>query len=386
MRKDYVSVIFDRRNKATECGEGIVEIYVYLGRTERKYITYTTCTPSAWKKLQNSRELANEIKKYQTVVDKMVDEREFLNIANFDVRIGKSKALTNFEKKTKRLLDSSTGFIDFMKEESSKEDLKPRTRQRIATTIDALLRYGKLLKMSDLNDINVKGFDDFMREEDKTRTDSCLNNYHKYIKKYARLAYVLGLISRNPYEHPLCHFSKGEAKERHPLSEEELVAVRKLDDLTAYEEHARDLFIFSSYTGLAYADNQNFDFDTMTEKMGNTYYIHGERLKNGHNFFTPILPPAMEVLVKYGYRLPRMSNQKLNEYLHLVESRLRFNKHLTSHVARHTFATVVLSHDVPIENVARMLGHTNISTTKIYAKVLNSTIDRHTNNLLGELL
>lgn len=120
---------------------------------------------------------------------------------------------------------------------------------------------------------------------------------------------------------------------------------------------------------------------TMTEKKGNLYYIIGSRIKTGSTFYTPILEPAMEVLQKYNYRLPRMSNQKLNDYLHLVESRACLNKKMTSHVARHTFATWVLSQDVPVEDLARMLGHKDVRTTQHYAKLLPSTIQRHAENL-----
>lgn len=65
---------------------------------------------------------------------------------------------------------------------------------------------------------------------------------------------------------------------------------------------------------------------------------------------------------------------------------LHIRQNLTFHVARHTFATLALSHDVPIENVARMLGHQDIKTTQIYAKVLRSTIERHAEALQGALL
>lgn len=119
----------------------------------------------------------------------------------------------------------------------------------------------------------------------------------------------------------------------------------------------------------------------MTEKSGDLYYMDGSRMKTGSNFFTPILQPAMEVLKKYNFVLPKISNQKANDYLHLLESRANINKPLTFHVARHSFATLSLSHDVPIEKVARMLGHQDIKTTQIYAKILKSTIERHSVDL-----
>ena len=115
----------------------------------------------------------------------------------------------------------------------------------------------------------------------------------------------------------------------------------------------------------------------MTENEGKIFYIYVSLLKTGNQFFTPILKPAMEVLKKYHFSLPKISNQKANDYLHIIQAAMKLNKNLTFHVARHSFATLALAHDVPIENVARMLGHQNIRTTQIYAKVLKTTIERH---------
>ena len=123
----------------------------------------------------------------------------------------------------------------------------------------------------------------------------------------------------------------------------------------------------------------------MTEKINENYYIDGKRVKTGHTFFTPLLPPAMEVLKKYNYEVPKLSNQKANEYLYDIKNILKLNKPLTMHVARHSFATLLLANDVPMENVSRMLGHTNIKTTQIYAHILKSTIDRHTTALTAKI-
>jgi len=142
-------------------------------------------------------------------------------------------------------------------------------------------------------------------------------------------------------------------------------------------ERARDLFVFCAYTGLSYSDSQIFDFNTMTEKQDGLYFIDGKRVKTGHTFFTPILPPALDVLKKYGYVVPKISNQKANDFLHVIEARMKLNKPMTVHVARHSFATLLMTNDVPVENIARMLGHTNIKTTQIYAHILKTTIGRH---------
>lgn len=123
-------------------------------------------------------------------------------------------------------------------------------------------------------------------------------------------------------------FSRGKSKERRPLLEEELTKMRKLklDEKTG---NVRDLFIFSAYTGLAFCDVMAFDFETMTEHEGKLFYIDGSRLKTGTQFFTPILKPAMEVLKKYHFSLPKIFNQKANDYLHIIQAAMKLNKNLT---------------------------------------------------------
>ena len=266
----------------------------------------------------------------------------------------------------------------------TKENLSPGTVSHRKVTLDALERFGKLKSFNELTPANVKAFDDFLHEECE-RTLTTINNYHKTLRKYVQMAFELGYIPRNPYKNPLCRFDRGKSKERRPLSEEELLLLRALENLPEKEDRVRDLFIFCAYTGLSYSDSQVFDFKMMTEKLKDYTYIDGRRIKTGNTYFTPILPPAMEVLEKYDYQLPHISNQKANDYLHLIESRLNLNKPLTMHVARHSFATLALSYDIPIENVARMLGHSNIKTTQIYAHILHSTIARHTESFASKI-
>ena len=161
--------------------------------------------------------------------------------------------------------------------------------------------------------------------------------------------------------------------------------MRNLKALNDKLDRVRDLFIFSSYTGLAYCDVMDFDFYTMTVKNGKIYYIDGSRLKTHIKFFTPILKPAMDVLKKYNYKLPHISNQKANDYLKLIRTQLGIHQNLTFHVAGHSFATLALSHNIPMDNVAKMLGHTNIKTTQLYAKVLKKTLENNSERLSGEI-
>ena len=384
MLKENVTVIFDRKKQAAKRGSGKVELRIYLGRTERKYISLGDFPAEKWEKFASSPQVKAERRKCEQIVGAMELLGNEMTIATFDAYyygeeeqpsfISTPKKVVTAKPKTK--VQPSINFIEYMKEHIKAEDISEGTRKHKQCTLNALKRFGKIQKLTDLTSNNLVAFDEWLH--DGTRSDVGIHTYHKHLKKYSHLLYIEGKIGVDPYTQ--VKFKRGECKEREPLTEAELQKLRKikLDDKL---DKVRDLFVFSAYTGLAYCDVQAFDFEKMTEQQGKLYYIDGSRIKTASKFFTPILGPAMEVLKKYKFVLPKISNQKANDFLHLIETALKLNKPLTFHVARHSFATLALAHDIPIENVSRMLGHKNIRTTQIYAKVLKTTIERHAENL-----
>lgn len=395
MTQNYVSVVFDRKKKANtnKSGKGKIELYIRLNRECRKYLTIGECTPAEWKTGLFATEA---IEKQATYELKMVEfvksgvEQSLDNLNRFlsigqeakksDVVSVKPDVPKRKRGRPKNPLKES--FLDFMRDEIIKEHSKDSTKRQKMVALDALERWGKIKTFEDLTPAKLRAWDEWLRE-DGTRSDPAVHNYHKRTKPYVRLAYEKGIIEKEPYS--MCHFPRGKSKERRPLTENELKRLRDAE-LPEKEAKVRDLFIFAAYTGLAFCDVMEFNFKTMTEQSGDMYFIDGSRLKTGTNFFTPILPPAMEVLTRYDFKLPKISNQKANDYLHIIESRLGINKSMTFHVARHSFATLSLSHDVPIEKVARMLGHTDIKTTQIYAKILKTTVEKHAFNLSNSIL
>lgn len=384
MKKEILTVVFDRKKTLAKTGEGKVEICIYFNRVERKFVTIKTCSEALWTRYKKSRELKKELQIYQEVIERMQKNREQMTIETLNSYMGLSTDRKQDDLELKRLSMSADGFIDFMRSCIAKEKLARSTEKHKYGTIEAIIRFGRLSRFNQLTPNNIVAFDDFLHGE-SDRKICTIFSYHKVVKVYTKLAFQFGYIPADPYDHPLCHFDHGKYAERKPLSEEELLKIRSLEHLTSKEEKVRDLFVFCAYTGLAYIDSQKFDFNTMTEEVNGTTYIDGRRVKTGNTYYTPILPPAMEVLEKYNYQLPHISNQKANDYLHVIESRCNLNKSLTTHVARHSFATLVLSYDIPIENVARMLGHSNIRTTQIYSKILKSTIERHTEALIAKI-
>lgn len=376
MKKKSVTVIFDRLGVVNKKGRGKVEIRVYLAPNVRKYIVVGETTKSGWKSYQNSRDLELQMEHYEEIVRAMKLVGEDMTIVNFNAHVNEE----NERKRSKNPLRSS--FIEFMRTEIQREKNRYGTLRHKLHVLQTLECYGKIKYIADLTPANIRAFDRWLHDTGD-RTDVTVWNYHKRIKKYTRMLKLNEVIEKDPYDY--CKIPRGRSKIRIPLTEEELIKLRnvKLNDRL---DRVRDLFIFAAYTGLSFVDVQLFKFQEMTQKCGNIYYIDSERLKTGTEFYTPILKPAMDVLKKYNFILPKISNQKANDYLHLIEEKLHFKKSLTFHLARHSFATLALSHDVPVEEVARMLGHKDIKVTQIYCKILNTTVQRHSEALAMSIL
>lgn len=380
MRKSRVDVIYDKRKKVAKCGKGMAEYRLYLAGGIRKYIPIAEITPNQWEHFTESFVIQEQISKYEKMLSALELMGKPLTLQNVNEVLGiepkMSKAEKAREQKEKEMKEKGS-FITFFYDELLAERIELRTRQAREVVYNSLLAYGRIKTFEDLTPKNILEYHKWLKA-DGTRSDVTLKHYHKRLHRYVIKAYEYGYINRDPYK--AITIPCGQSAERRPLTDEEMHKLRTIQ-LRGKEQKARDLFIFSAFTGLSYCDAQDFDFGTMTEKHGHLMYIDGNRIKTGSNFFTPILPPAMEVLRMYGYKLPRMSNQKLNDYLHIVEQKIGLNRPLTSHLARHTFATWVLSHDVPIENLARMLGHKDVRTTQHYAKILKKNIFRHAEKL-----
>ena len=384
MAKQAVKLVFDRRKRVEATGKGNVEFIIQLSRLAVKKIIVDSMTPEEWENYKEAPFLKKEMENYQRIVNAMHLLGEEMTVENFNKHIGVETPVRNTTKKKpkescieaadERINES---FLDFMHDAIVKENSATTTKRQKFVALDALRRWGGIVTFADISTQKVREYDAWLRE-DGTRTDVAVNNYHKRTKMYVRQAYEKGIIDKDYYS--MVHFPRGKCKERNPLSEAELMKLRTVE-LPQREARVRDLFIFSAYTGLAFCDAQAFDFFTMTEQRGDMFYIDGSRMKTGTKFYTPILPPAMEVLKRYNFELPKISNQKGNDYLRIVKSIAGIRKPLTFHVARHSFATLSLSHDVPIEKVARMLGHTDIKTTQIYAKILKSTIENYATEL-----
>ena len=198
--------------------------------------------------------------------------------------------------------------------------------------------------------------------------------YHKCLKAMLNRARDFGKIESNPYDRLRGKFRRGDSENVEYLTEDEMQRFEALDvpegSLLAM---CRDLFIFQMYTGLSFSDTQSFNIKEYRKQNGQ-WVNNGERIKTGVPYVSVLLPPVLQVLERYGMSVPKINNADYNKHLKALGLMAGIKTRLHSHLARHTFATYMLRNGVKIENVSRMLGHTNITQTQRYAKVLAQSV------------
>ncbi len=173
---------------------------------------------------------------------------------------------------------------------------------------------------------------------------------------------------------------------RESLSEDELARVSKRVFSMDRLNQVKDIFVFCCYTGLAYIDVKKLSVADLFTGIDGELWISIYRQKTGAPSRLPLLPQALSILKKYenypcreisGKLFPVLSNQKMNAYLKEIGDLCEITKPLTSHIARHTFATTVtLGNGIPIETVSKMLGHKSLQHTQHYAKIRDNKISQ----------
>jgi integrase len=205
----------------------------------------------------------------------------------------------------------------------------------------------------------------------------------KKLRTVVKIAYEIGWINRDPF---ISYRARHEEVHREYLTSTELnqLAVKRLK--IKRQIVVRDLFLFSCYTGLSYADTIKLKRRDIVKGEDGGIWIQTYRMKNNNRVRVPLLSPALRLIENYkdyprvldeDFVLPKVSNQKANAYLKEITALLGWNKRLTFHCARHTFATTVtLTNGVPIETVGQMLGHKKLGTTQLYARITDIKVSR----------
>jgi site-specific recombinase XerD len=236
------------------------------------------------------------------------------------------------------------------------------------------------LFLQELNHKFITDFEHYLKTVEKIGHNTTMK-YIRNLKKVMNMAVSNDWINRNPFDQFKCSAQK---VHREILTSEELTSLANKEFNILRLNEIRDIFLFCCFTGYAFVDVEKLTKSDVTIGIDSEKWIFTKRHKTDTVSNVPLLPPAQMILDKYsnheycqntGKLLPVKTNQKMNAYLKEVADLCGIKKNLTMHMARHTFATTVtLSNGVPIETVSRMLGHTKLATTQIYAQVLDNKV------------
>lgn len=246
------------------------------------------------------------------------------------------------------------------------------------------------IRLCELNNKFIENYHAYLRTTEKLMHNSAVKSI-SHLKRIVNISLANSWIQKNPFTGFSCSYIN---PSRNYLTEEEIDTLYKKKFTINRLAVVRDLFIFQIYTGLSYIDMVELTEDNMEIGIDGKRWIVINRKKTRIRSSIPILPRAQEILDKYktdpiciaeSKILPIYCNQRMNSYLKEIADLCEIKKPLTTHIARHTFATTItLSNGVPIETVSKMLGHTDLKTTQIYSKVVDRKIADDMRKLLND--
>lgn len=381
------AITYNHRQRFAKDGTAPVEVRVSVGRRSYYINTGVNVRAKEWKfgqivNRQDCQELNERVAIMLKRVDGIINEHLKAGTEN-DIDFEEVRRLVKSPDKRRRGEDADD-MASWMYEQIPMLDVKSGTAQHYRISVAAMVESGTMRRWSDLTLENVHKFDAYLHTIKKHQTDAdikagkpveyisqaTVRNYHKDIKALLGRALKFGIIAANPYDKMKGEIKRGDHETVEFLTDDER---GRIENMTITDgtmlATVRDMFVFQCYTGMAYADMMRFSLDRC-QRVGGDLTYSAPRVKTGVSFYIRMLPKALAIAQKYGGRLPNVADQVCNSNLKTIATAAGITKRLTTHVGRHTFATWALRNGVPIERVAKMLGHRRITQTQRYAKLL----------------
>jgi site-specific recombinase XerD len=247
----------------------------------------------------------------------------------------------------------------------------------------------KDLPLDEINYSFIKKFEYYLQTE-KTCTQNGTMKQMQRLKKVLNWAIKNEYLTENPFKNYTISFKK---YDRGYLTLEEITKIEKLTDLTKKLKYTKDFFVFQLYTGLAYSDMLDLKTDDIVKGIDSEYWIIKNRVKTDTKITVPLLPLTLDIIFRYADLsisektvFPSISNQKINKNLKELGALAKIKQPLSTHLARHSAATTIwLQNGISIEVVSKMLGHTKISTTQVYGRIVEEKIAEEMKGLREKL-
>jgi site-specific recombinase XerD len=397
----FSMLFFIKRTKLLNNGEAPIYLRITTNSQRGEMALYRTILPELWnaakgKAKGNSREI-RELNSYlDEYVSRIVQckrqlENDYKQVTPKSI---KNKLLGND--------DTNFCFLAVFKEHNDKleimgdKEVAAGTIERYKTAYKHLQNFIRWqYKREDylLRDVNfsfIKNFEFYMKTERNCAHNTTVK-YIKNIKKIIRIAMSNGWIKQDPFRDIKYRFDDVEAVY---LTDDDLTALVSKEIEIPRIDQVRDVFLFCCFTGLAFSDVKALKKENIITGIDGKQWIQKRRTKTNVLSNIPLLDMPKRILEKYAGHdkvktglalLPVPSNQKMNAYLKEIADLCGINKKLTTHTARHTFATTVtLSNHVSMESVSKMLGHTSINMTRKYARIADKLISEDMQKLEGK--
>ena len=387
MSRVTTAVVFDRKHVANRDTEGTLEIRITANRKSYWISTGVRVLPKQWAGVVVHRSDADALnERIRTMIRRVAEE---VNVYVLDQRELDIKAIRERLFAVKHENNEKVDhFLTWIDEQIRQLNVRDGTRSHFRTMQHRLEEFGKMRQWRDITTAVIYEWDAWLHtikkpqskgdiqagREPECISDAAVHNYHKDLKSLLARAVRMDKLELNPYDKLRGEFKKCDKESTEFLTDDEMRAFESLHPLEGSQmAMARDLFVFQMYTGLSYSDTQIFDIQDY-KKVNGRWVNVGERIKTGVAYVSQLLPPVIDVLERYGWQAPKISNVKYNKCLKVLGVAAGIRQPVHSHLARHTFATWMLRNGVPIEHVSKMVGHTNIRQTQRYAKVEPSAV------------
>ena len=260
-----------------------------------------------------------------------------------------------------------------------------RARNHVAAFIKSRYKRNDM-SMQELTPDFIKEFAIFLSNEAGLHNGSIWENC-MWLKGVVMRAHFNGHIPRNPFAQ--FHISPN-TKEREYLTEDELKTLMEFQFKDPKNSYLRDIFVFASFTALSFVDIKELSNDQIVEVNGEKWII-SKRHKTGVPFQVKLLDIPLQIIERYkpfqenNLIFPNLNYWSVCKRMGKMIKECGITKKISFHCARHGFATLALCKGMPIESVSRILGHTNIETTQIYAKITVQKLDNDL-TMLGDKL
>lgn len=392
MRQRFSVMFFFKRSK--NCTKAAVPLYmrVTVGGERADFSLKRSWNPERWNmetyRATGTKEDARTLNAYlDTMQNKVYETQRLLTEQGVEITAEAIREKFGGGERSRRLIEI---FEEHNEQMSQLVDIEfaPGTMERYETAkkhVESFLQWKYGITDIDIKRISyqfVTDYEFWLKAIQKCSHNTSLK-YISNLKKIINICIKNGWLDRDPF---FGYKMKKREVIREFLSEDEIAKVYSYDFPTSRLTVVRDMFIFSCYTGLSYADIQKLKRSEIIVGIDGEKWICTQRQKTETASRIPLLPIALEIIEKYkddvrcitkDLLLPILSNQKMNSYLKEIAGVVGIEKEFTFHCARHTFATTVtLANGVPIETVSKMLGHTNLKTTQHYAKILDSKVSQ----------